>query len=171
MSPKLNLSFLLTLLPLTAAHAPLPTVPSVDLMRYSGKWFEIARLPNWFEKEFASDITANYTLRADGKIEVVNTCRKADGKTKRSQGTAKLRDSNGPNSQLKVTFFWPFAGDYWIIDLDPDYRWVLVGTPSRDYLWILSRTPQLNDKTLTQIEAKAKSLGFSIDQLVRPKHG
>jgi apolipoprotein D and lipocalin family protein len=154
-----------------AANQSLPVVPAIDLNRYAGKWYELARLPNRFERNCSSDITANYALRPDGKIDVRNACKQANGKVKESKGTAKVADKKGPNSKLKVTFFWPFAGDYWILDLDPQYQWVLVGVPTRKYLWILSRSANLDAKTYEQIVAKAQSLGFDTSQLLRVKHG
>ena len=152
-----------------AAMRPLPTVENVDLRRYQGTWYEIARLPLSWEKKCASDVTANYTLRPDGKIEVVNSCRKADGRFTKSKGSAKPASKNGPSSKLKVTFFWPFAGDYWILDLEPEYRWALVGTPNRQYLWILSRTPQLDRQTVDELLGKARALGFDTGKMILTK--
>jgi apolipoprotein D and lipocalin family protein len=117
-----------------SATAP-EVVPAVDLKRYAGRWHEIARLPNRFQRDCAGDVTATYTLRPDGKIAVLNECRAADGRTKSARGTARVASKQGPNTKLKVSFFWPFSGDYWIIGLDPDYRWALVGGSGRDYLW------------------------------------
>ncbi len=141
----------------------------MDVDRYAGKWYEIARLPNRFEKHRASDVTAEYTPRPDGKIQVVNSCKSVDGKTKKAKGTAKLADKNGRNSKFKVTFFWPFYGDYWILDIDPGYRWALVGDPGRDYLWILSRSAHLDLNTLDQIIAMAEAKGFDISRLMQPE--
>ena len=98
------------------SKAALQTVPHVDLTRYVGRWYEIARYPTRFEKDCASDVTATYAQLSGGKIEVLNECRKADGQTKRSKGTANVVDKR-TNAKLKVTFFWPFSGNYWIIDL------------------------------------------------------
>jgi apolipoprotein D and lipocalin family protein len=147
--------------------ADLPVVPSVDLSRYVGTWHEIARLPNRFQKNCASGTTATYSLRPDGKITVLNQCRKADGSTIKATGTAKLADDKGPNSKLKVTFFWPFYGDYWIIALDPQYKWALVGEPDRKYLWILAREPRLDDATYKDIVARAAQQGFPVDKLMK----
>ena len=153
-----------------ALAAPeLAVVPEVDLERYAGKWFEIARLPNRFERSCASDVTATYALRDDGKIDVRNACRKADGSMKEANGTAKLRDAGGPASKLKVTFFWPFYGDYWIVRLDPEYNWALVGSPDRDYLWILSRTPSLTEAVYSDIVRSAAEKGFETSRLIRTK--
>jgi apolipoprotein D and lipocalin family protein len=152
---------------LLANKRELPVVDNVDLTRYSGKWFEIARLPASFERKCTGDVTATYALKPEGTIEVRNACRQANGKMTESTGTARLRDKAGPNSKLKVTFFWPFSGDYWILDLDQDYQWALVGTPDRKYLWILSRTPGINADVYGRLIARAKSLGFDISRMQR----
>jgi apolipoprotein D and lipocalin family protein len=148
---------------------PLEVVPSVDLARYAGRWYEIARLPNRFQRDCADNTTATYTLRPDGKITVLNECRKADGRQKSAKGTARLADAKGPNTKLKVTFFWPFSGNYWIIDLDPEYRWAVVGEPDRGYLWILSREPQLDTELYQQIVQRAKQQGFDTGKLLRTR--
>lgn len=147
---------------------PLPTVSNVDLTRYVGKWYEVARYPNRFEKDCVSDVTAEYAQQ-DGKISVVNTCRKADGLNKQSKGTAKVVDSK-TNAKLKVTFFWPFYGSYWIIDLAPDYSYAVVGEPSRKYLWILSRTPALEGGTQQKIHGRLRELGYDPAKLIETKH-
>lgn len=130
-----------------AAEKPgqLITVPHVDLNRYLGTWYEIASYPAWFQKGCTGS-TAEYNLLPDGRIRVVNRCFKnsLDGPMKESMGKAEVVDT-ATNARLKVWFFWPFKGDYWIIDLDPDYQWAVVGVPSRKYLWILSRTPTLDE--------------------------
>src|SRR6187431_1292753 len=104
----------------------LEVVPAVDLSRYAGRWYEIARLPNRFEKKCADSVTATYTLRSDGKVDVVNRCRKANGKYTTAKAKAKVVDTK-TNAKLKVTFFWPFSGDYWILDLGPNYEYAVVG--------------------------------------------
>jgi apolipoprotein D and lipocalin family protein len=149
--------------------APLDVAPQVDLTRYAGKWYEIARLPNRFQRVCASDVTATYTLRPDGRIAVLNECRQADGRRKSAKGTAWVADARGPNTKLKVTFFWPFRGNYWIIDLDPEYRWAVVGEPGRDYLWILSREPQLDTALYQQIVERAKQQGFDTAELLKTR--
>jgi apolipoprotein D and lipocalin family protein len=156
---------------MTASAAELQVVPSVDLNRYAGKWHEIARLPNWFQRGCASAATATYTLRPDGKIGVVNECRAADGKVKRATGTAKVASQKGPNTKLKVTFFWPFSGDYWIIDLDPDYRWAVVGEPGRKYLWILSREPKMDDGLYRRLLDRATAQGYDVSRMLRASQG
>ncbi len=129
----------------------LKTVDSVDLDRYLGTWYEIASYPAWFQKNCTA-VRAEYTRRDDGLISVVNSCRKhtLDGKIKQSDGKAKIVDTES-NAKLKVSFFGPFWGPYWIIDLDPDYQWAVVGVPSRKYLWILSRTPEMDKTTYAGI--------------------
>ena len=145
----------------------LEVVPHVDLKRYLGKWYEIAHLPFRFE-EGCSDITATYSLREDGSISVLNEC-KRNGKVKRAKGKAKVVDKN-TGAKLKVTFFWPFYGDYWIINLGKDYDYAVVGTPNRKYLWILSRTPQMDDKLFSQLIELAKSKGFDVTNLIKTSH-
>ncbi len=162
---------LLALAGVTTAHAAsneLPTVAKVDLKRYLGKWYEISKYPAWFEKDCDRDTTAEYSLKEDGDIEVVNSCTTKEGKRKVSKGTAKIVDSE-TNAKLKVTFFWPFYGKYWIIDLDPNYQWVVVGEPSRKYLWVLSRTPKLDDKLYREIADRLPAKGYDPVKLVPMK--
>lgn len=146
-------------------------VPSLDLNRYAGKWYEIARLPNRFQRECAGETTATYSLRDDGKITVLNQCRAADGRVKSAKGTAKLASAKGPNSKLKVTFFWPFYGDYWVIGLDPDYKWALVGGPDRKYLWILSREADMDEALFGRILELARGQGYDVSRLLRAPRG
>lgn len=145
---------------------PLEVVEHVDLNRYTGKWFEIARYPNRFQKDCATDTTATYTLRKDGKIEVVNSCMRKDHKLKSARGTAKVVDPR-TNAKLKVTFFWPFYGDYWIIDLDSDYRYAVVGDPGRRYLWILSRTPHMDETEYQKILTNIRDAGYDPERLMK----
>ena len=145
----------------------LQTVASVDPNRYAGKWYEIARYPNRFEKKCISDVTAEYTLLQNGKMQVVNSCREKEGNVKVSKGTAKIVDRQS-NAKLKVTFFWPFYGDYWIIELDPEYRYAVVSEPGKKYLWILSRTPRLDAAVYDEILARIQEKGFDPSRLIRP---
>ncbi len=144
----------------------LEVVSSVDLSRYVGRWYEIARLPNRFEKKCADSVTATYALRPDGKIEVVNRCRKSSGEYTTAKGKAKIVDQK-TNAKLKVTFFWPFYGDYWILDLGPNNEYAVVGDPSRDYLWILSRTPNIEESLYQQLLAKMAARGFKTERMIR----
>ena len=137
---------------------PLETVPFVDVQRYMGKWYEIASYPTFFNSECTAT-TAEYALQSDGTVQVVNECRIGDpsGRIDRIEGTARVLNEE-TNAELKVSFFWPFEGDYWIIDLDEDYQWAVVGDPGRVTLFILSRTPTLADDVyhgiLTRVRAK-----------------
>ncbi|MFL6214004.1 MAG: lipocalin family protein [Blastocatellia bacterium] len=151
-------------------------VPSVDLTRYQGKWYEIARFPNRFEKSCASEVSATYTLNADNTIRVVNECRKADGQMKRAEGKARKADKDGPTSQLEVRFAPAFLsllpvvwGDYWVLDLAPDYSYSVVGDESRDYLWILSRTPVMDEVKYQQAVNAAATQGFDVSRLMKTK--
>ena len=140
--------------------SPLTVVDSVDLQRYLGKWYEIASYPAWFQKGCTGS-TAEYSLMAEGKIQVVNRCRKGslDGSLKESKGKAEVADT-ATNAKLKVWFFWPFKGNYWIIDLNPDYQWAVVGEPSRKYLWILSRTPTMDEAVYQGILGRLPQKGY-----------
>ncbi len=158
--------------------APLRVVPSVDLSRYAGLWYEIARLPNRFEEKCAGDVTAEYTPRGADRLKVVNRCRKKDGRMTEAEGVARLADKRGPNSRLKVRFapsflsFLPFVwGDYQIIELAPDYSYALVGDPGREYLWILSRTPRMDEEAYQKLLESASSQGFDVSRLIQTKHG
>jgi apolipoprotein D and lipocalin family protein len=147
------------------ADAPLSVVQEVDLDRYLGKWFEIASYPAWFAKN-CTGVTAEYSRREDGGIRVVNRCRKGslDGKLKEANGRARVVDPL-TNAKLKVSFFGPFWGDYWIVDIDSEYRWAVVGEPKRKYLWILSRTPTLEQDTLDGILSRLSGMGYDTDRL------
>jgi apolipoprotein D and lipocalin family protein len=145
-------------------------VSSVDLQRYQGTWFEIARLPNFFEKKLKC-ITATYTLREDGKITVLNKGNNisSPNKTSSSEGVAWVPDKTSP-AKLKVQFFWPFSGDYWIMYLDPDYRFVLVGDPARKYLWILCRENRMEETTYEMLIRKAIDNGYNVSDIIRVEH-
>jgi len=165
----LILLFALSVAPVLFA-IDLPTVRQVDLNRYMGKWYEIARFPNRFQRDCASDTSAEYKVRGDGKVEVINSCREKNGRVKSVSGTAKVVDST-TNAKLKVTFFWPFYGDYWIIALGENYEYAVVGEPSRKYLWILSRTPTLDDATYRRVLERVKAVGYDTAKLQKTSHG
>ena len=143
----------------------LQSVPKLDLNRYMGTWYEIAAFPQRFEKGCVAS-TATYSLRANGKVTVVNQCRDKtlDGKLRSAKGTAWVVDKN-TNAKLKVRFFWPFSGDYWIIDLGADYEYAVVGHPGRNYLWILSRKPQMDFATYDGILERLKAQRYDISRL------
>jgi apolipoprotein D and lipocalin family protein len=149
----------------SAPEKLLQTVAHVDLNRYLGRWYEIGRYPNSFQKDCQKS-TAVYTARMDGGIDVLNSCRDVqNGSLRESSGRAWVVDK-ASNARLKVSFFWPFRGDYWIIDLDKEYEYAVVGTPNRKYLWILSRTPTMHPETLEKILQKVEKQGFVRDNLL-----
>ena len=145
-----------------------PTVvSSVDLNRYKGIWYEIARLPNFFERKLKCT-SATYTLRDDGRITVLNKGNYLTDpkKSTSSQGVAWIPDKNSP-AKLKVQFFWPFSGDYWIMVLDKEYRYVLVGDPAHKYLWILAREKKMDEKTYNMLLGKAVENGYEVKSIIR----
>ncbi len=146
----------------------LETVPSVDLQKYSGLWYDIAHLPFYFMKD-CECTTAKYTYSTKGYVIVENRCRKStSGKWKSAKGKAFVVN-NSRNAKLKVQFFWPFKGDYWIIDLDEDYTYAVVGDKARKYLWILSRTSQMEKKLYDEIVIRTGNKGFPVEHLIISK--
>jgi apolipoprotein D and lipocalin family protein len=146
----------------TQPTTPLPTVESVDLARYIGAWYEIALLPNGFQSQCVADTQARY--RKDGDvIRVTNRCRKSDGSLAEINGVAKIVEGSG-NAKLRVSFFRPFYGDYWVLALDPDYRWALIGEPRRKFGWVLARTPTLEEGSLKRALDRADELGFKREE-------
>lgn len=142
------------------------TVSQVDLQRYSGQWHEIARYPNWFQRHCSRSVTAEYIPQKDGSIKVINKCLQADGSTEQAIGRATVVPNSG-NAKLKVSFFGPFTGDYWIIGLDQEnYQWAVVGHPSHKYLWILSREPKLSSRTYADILTIVRKEGYDSEKLV-----
>ena len=151
----------------SSTYPPLETVDNVDVNRYLGKWYEIARLPNSFQKE-CDCTTAEYSLIDSTTIRVINKCLKK-GKLDEANGKAFVVEGSN-NSKLRVQFFWPFRGDYWIIALDKNnYQYALVGTPSRKYLWILSRTPKMDNATFENLLSIAREKGFDTSKLLITK--
>jgi apolipoprotein D and lipocalin family protein len=146
---------------------PLTTVSHVHLERYLGRWYEIASFPQSLQRG-CTGTTATYSGRADGGIEVVNRCRKGSlgGKESTAQGRARVVDPT-TNAKLEVSFFRPFWGDYWIIELGSSYEHAVVGHPSRDYLWILSRTPTMDDGLCEAILSRLRAQGYEVERLVR----
>lgn len=155
-------------LAMAAAEPPLETVPHMDLDRYIGRWYEIARYPNKFERKCDHDVTAEYSKKENGDIRVVNACISPNGKMDRSVGTAKVVDAS-TNAKLKVAFLWPFFGKYWVIELGQNYEYAVVGEPSRDYLWILSRTPAMPDATYEKILNRLPACGYDPEKLLRTR--
>lgn len=148
----------------TVQAATVTPVPQVDLDRYIGRWYEIAHNPMFFQRHCTSGTTATYTKEPDGRIGVHNRCNTADG-VQQANGHARVVEGSN-NAKLKVTFFWPFSGDYWVIGLDPDYRWAVVGEPGRDYLWVLSRTRVLPSDQLQLALKSATDQGYDLRKLV-----
>ncbi len=151
----------------TMAVADVTPVPAVDLTRYAGLWYEIARYPNRFQAKCAGDVTAEYTLRTDGQLTVVNRCARTDGSEDLVQGVARLADPKRSTSKLQIRFA-PAAfswlpqvwGDYWIIGLAPDYGYAVVGEPTRGCLWILARGPKLAESDYKAAVAIAVANGY-----------
>ena len=155
----------------SANYPPLDTVDSVDIQRYIGKWYEIALLPNSFEKE-CNCTTAEYSIIDPATIRVINTCRKGSvsGEIDKANGKAFVVEGSN-NSKLRVQFFWPFRGDYWILELDKEnYSYAVVGDPSRKYLWILSRTPKMDEQIFNMLVDRCKVKGFIVSMLQKTNH-
>lgn len=150
-----------------ARSQSLKAVPSVDLKKYSGKWYEIASYPQKFQKG-CHCTTAEYTLTDKDYVIVENRCNRdsINGKESYIKGKAFIEKNSG-NAKLKVQFFWPFRGKYWIIDLADDYSYAVVSHPNREYLWILSRTPKMKTDVYDQILEKLKEKGFDLSKLQR----
>ena len=146
---------------------PLETVDFVNLNKYAGQWYEIARYKHRFQ-EGCFGSKATYSLRDDGKINVLNECydKSFSGELRKAKGKAWVVDKE-TNARLKVSFFWPFAGDYWIIDIGPDYEYAVVGHPARKYLWILSRTPEIDENVYQAILTRLQKQEYDISKLVR----
>jgi len=183
MSARLTLTVLLCLTLGACAgvdsRGDLSTVASVDLSRYAGTWYEIARLPMWFQRHCV-DSKAIYSRRPDGAVAVYNECVTKSGVVEHAEGVATVVDTK-TNARLTVVFDNWFAqlfgssreGNYWVLDLDSEYRTAMVGTPDRRYLWILSRTPQLEEATYRRLVERARQLGYPVSDLIearRPPH-
>jgi apolipoprotein D and lipocalin family protein len=155
-------------IPAARPKGPPPTVvPRVDLARYAGDWYEIAKYPNRFQRG-CDGATATYTLRPDGRVDVVNRCTE-DGPERRERtvrGVAKVVDP-ATGAKLSVTFFWPFSGDYWILGLGDDYGYAVVGSPDRRFLWILSRNPEMPEALWGRVLEEVRRQGFDPGRLVR----
>ena len=148
----------------SSKNPPLQTVQKVDINRYLGTWYEIARYEHFFEKD-CKNVSANYSMLDEQTIKVVNRCTNMlTNEKKEAIGRAYATDDT--NSKLKVSFFRPFYGDYWVMILDENYDYVVVGTPSREYLWILSRKPILDEKIKNEILQKLPTLGFDASKLI-----
>jgi apolipoprotein D and lipocalin family protein len=165
------LLLLVVLAPAAGAAEPVTSVPELDISRYAGQWYEIARLPASFQKDCASDVIAHYTLDRPGQLGVRNHCRRTDGGIKSAQGVA--RPVEGHPGRWKVRFapdwlsFLPLVwADYWVIGLDPGYRWAMVGDPEREHLWILSRMPGMESVLFERLKQRAEAMGYDVEPLI-----
>ena len=177
----LRQSLLLLYMPLVSTNVvwaseqqALETVSQVNLNRYLGTWYEIARLPNWFQDQCVGNVTADYRRLDDGNIEVVNRCMDEKGAMDEAHGVARVVDTS-TNAKLKVSFVsifgWRlFWGDYWILDLGDDYEYVVVGMPSRKYAWILSRSTQLSPTEWDRVRQVLLRSGYDPDKLLKTRH-
>ncbi|CAM3455950.1 lipocalin family protein [Arcobacter aquimarinus] len=157
-------SFVFLFTACSSKNPPLQTVEKVELNKYLGTWYEIARYEHFFERD-CKNVTANYSMMNEETIKVINRCTKIQTNDKKEAiGRAYAIDES--NSKLKVSFFRPFYGDYWVLMLDENYEYAVVGTPSREYLWILARTSKLDEKIKKDILKKLPSLGFDSSKLI-----
>ena len=154
-----------------SATTPVQTIASLDVPRYLGTWYEIAKFPNWFQKKCVSDTKAVYSLKADGNLQVLNSCKTGSGENSLAQGTAKQVGAKD-SSKLEVRFapdwlsFLPMVwGDYWVIDLDSQYQVAAVSDPKREYLWVLSRTPQIDPKVYDDLLLRLQHQQFDVRKL------
>lgn len=165
----LSALFLSAVLPARAAEVS--SVEQLDITRYAGQWHEIARLPMFYQRKCIGEITAQYTLRDDGLLGVRNLCKNEDGEIDTVDGVAR-RDDNHPG-RLEVRFapdwlsWLPLTwADYWVIALDPEYQWAVVGEPGREYLWILSRTPDMSRVRFDELKARVTAMGYDLEELI-----
>jgi len=161
---------LITMIPIftNCRSQPPETVEYVDLEKYTGLWYEIAAFPARFQKG-CSNTTAEYQLSTKGYVIVINKCQRETRRTE-IKGKAFVVPNSG-NAKLKVQFFWPFRGDYWIFDLADDYSWAVVGSPKRNYLWILARSPEMDTQLYDEITSRVAGKGFDISKLEKTYHG
>lgn len=159
------------------APGPLATISMLDVPRYMGSWYEIAKYPNWFQRKCVKNTRADYSAQADGKVRVMNICTTKEGEVTEATGEARQTGgSTSPKLEVRFAPAWlsliPLVwGDYWVIDLDPAYQVVAVSEPNREYLWILSRTPELPAKTYDDLVARLQKKGFDTTKLVRTPQG
>jgi apolipoprotein D and lipocalin family protein len=154
-----------------SVDAAVKTIPSLDVPRYQGTWYEIAKFPNWFQKKCVSNTQAVYSLRPDGNLKVLNSCKQADGAISQAEGLARqIGAKDSPKLEVRFAPAWlaflPVVwGDYWVIDLDPQYQVAVVSDPRREYLWILSRTPNMDKKTYEELLSRLQAQQFDIRKL------
>ena len=146
------------------------TVDKLDIQRYLGTWYEIARYDHRFERGLVG-VTANYSMRPDGKIKVINSGYRntLNGEFSQAEGKAKILDPVNEPGKLKVSFFWIFYGDYFVLELDPEYQWVIIGSSTDKYLWILSRTPQMDDGLYQELKNRLEERNYDVSKLIEVK--
>ena len=156
--------------------APLKPIDSLEVPRYLGRWYEIAKFPTWFQRKCASDTAADYALLPDGSLSVLNQCREANGTWDKAQGQAKqMGDLHSATLQVRFAPAWlsflPWVwGDYWVVDVDDTYELAAVSEPKREYLWILSRTPEVDAARYTALLARLQAMGLDTGRLVKTPH-
>ncbi len=164
----------LALLLALRAAAPAETAP-LDLEKFQGRWFEIARFDTFFQKGCVGTTSTYSKGDAPGELKVINRCfeDRLDGEPKRIEGTLWTPDPKSPG-KLKIRFVWPFSSDFWVLDVAPDYTWALVGDPKKERCWIFQRSPQMDEALYQQLVGKLKARGFDTSKLIRvaqPKEG
>jgi apolipoprotein D and lipocalin family protein len=182
---KTRLAFLLLFLTVCTAQAqgqapntgPLKTIASLEVPRYMGTWYEIAKYPNWFQRKCLANTQANYSLQSDGTVRVLNRCLMEGGQANEALGVARqIGGANSPRLQVRFAPQWlsfiPLLwGDYWVIDLDPQYQLVAVSEPRREYLWVLSRTPEIDNQAYDELLLRLVRQGFDVGKLERTPQG
>jgi len=157
-------------------EGPLTTIPSLDVPRYMGRWYEIAKYPNRFQKKCVGDTTAEYSLEPDGKLQVINRCRIEDGQFDEAVGAARqIGDRSSPKLEVRFAPAWlsfipAVWGDYWVIDLDADYQLAAVSEPKREYLWVLSRSPKVSPEVYDALLKRLADKGFDTRKLEMTRH-
>ena len=158
------------------AVSPLVTIPQLDLSRYVGTWYEIAKFPNRFQRMCVSSTQADYRALPSGQIEVVNRCVNDRGESVQAVGRARqIGDATSPKLQVRFAPAWlsflpSVWGNYWVIDLDPDYQLVAVSEPSREFLWILSRSPEVDPAMYAALLTRLQAMGLDIQRLETTRH-
>lgn len=175
---KLFLPLLLAASSLCAfAQEPITPIPNLNVARYMGSWYEIAKYPNFFQRNCASNTVAQYSTQSDGTLKVFNRCTQADGKVIDATGQARqIGDATSPKLEVRFAPAWlsflPIVwGNYWVIDIDPDYQLVAVSEPKREYLWVLSRTPTVNAKAYDELLVRLRAKSLDTSKLERTRQG
>lgn len=167
----ITLAFLHIQVQAQTSDAPVKTIASLDVPRYLGTWYEIAKFPNWFQRKCASNTKAVYSIKPDGNLRVLNSCKQADGEVSEAEGAARqIGAKDSPKLEVRFAPAWlsflPMVwGNYWVIDLDSQYQLAAVSDPRREYLWILSRTPQLDPKAYEELLGRLQAQQFDVRKL------